>query len=104
MLKIAFYPCRNQNAVISTQTKAQGRCSSSFVGYVTGPGNLYLLQKFQTLFRTQQTYNAIGAGVSASGVKWMTGLWMSGTMLLLLPYAFMVYSKPKLPVPLLFLQ
>jgi len=28
MLKNAFYPCRNQNAVVSTQTRAQGRCSA----------------------------------------------------------------------------
>jgi len=68
MLKIAFYPCRNQNAVVSTLARAQGRCSSNFVWFVEGSGDLYLLQKVQTTSRTQQTFYAICAGVSASGV------------------------------------
>jgi len=45
---------------------------SNFVGCVAGPGNLYLLQKVQTISRTQQTFYR----VSAAGVKWLGCEWV----------------------------
>ena len=54
----------------------RGRCSNNFVWFVSGSGDLYRLQKVQTTFTTQQTFYAIGAGVSASGVKWQGYEWV----------------------------